>query len=1218
MRSSANNLRRTLFVGGLGGALLLAGMSYIGLRALAVARISELIESGVETTIGNGIDVEVEEVGGSIIRSLRVGKISTVRRARRGFVRSIQVSGAVVRYRLVDIAGIGFAFLLPRWPGRTEAYDVSWLKRSTVGLADVVANLGSTLPATLEVAADGVIEPAPPFTDGSLSFGIERTGGADELVSLTLSGLAGGRLELDAFAKPGSVSVQSSDARAALAAEGRELTRAEASVRRGTTALDFQADTRAATLSLTVAGEVPGTEEELSRVLLPLSPGKLSVSAEIEGAELSTGTLRSVVHELLLRPAQLLADSAGSATVAAAGWVVASATVSRADADVAWRDGLLTISRFAVEAKRGGAAIDIEASGTLAPDLDAAAAGSALQVPFSGNANATVMIANPGEAWGYLSDAGLLPARADGFHPGSRLAAEVAAVTDQGVPTARVNAEIEDAAVFGRPVDRLTLAGEVSPDGGTLESLSATSGDAELTAKGAASLGPDGAVSYEAVVDGANLEGLLSPISGARIEVRGTESRVELGALTLTAGLPAVRTVTLAAPTTIRWADESFSVSAFELRAESTLVSGRVSAEAGRIDGSIDISQLELAVPLAIVAPDLTDSARGTISMSAGIAGTTTLPEIRLEATSSNLRIAGQEADIAVSARQSEGSISVETFRIALPEIGRAEAIGVLPLAVGTNGIIRAEEAGSRLRATVDVLDPARFMPTAFEKLLRGASASANLTVDTSGVELEGSLGPVEPAALPTIAGIDPFTSIEVGMGVEDAEESMPVSLRVTGRSASGDRSHIVEVSGRLFEPSQSEWIRRLGDVEIEARGSASIPLAEIDHLLPGPTLFGGELAAEIGLSGTLSAPRADGTVRIREATLKPADGVPTIGGITGMIRLDNDGIVIDEIVAVSGGGDFSLSGELRRVEESIGGTVSLTGRGVLLARSRGLSARGDVAVSLELENGGARLTGRVDATSVDYTRPVQLFSFGTSAAAPTPDFELFQLEGAWARDVTLDVRLVADGTARVDNNLYNGALSADVTLGGTAAVPRPNGRIFGSGGTVFLPTTMLNVRQIEVLFPPGAAFRPEIFMEGRSSIRGYDMVVTADGTIPDVEVDIVSSPPLPTDEAIVLLATGQRPAELDFTSDASGTLTAVGTMLGRTLYAEVYQSLPDESRQFLERMDFRVQQSADGGVIGDVQVEYQLADGERWFLLLDKTGEEEFRAQLAWRLWVQ
>ncbi|MFW5689250.1 MAG: hypothetical protein ACOC1U_06745, partial [Spirochaetota bacterium] len=138
------------------------------------------------------------------------------------------------------------------------------------------------------------------------------------------------------------------------------------------------------------------------------------------------------------------------------------------------------------------------------------------------------------------------------------------------------------------------------------------------------------------------------------------------------------------------------------------------------------------------------------------------------------------------------------------------------------------------------------------------------------------------------------------------------------------------------------------------------------------------------------------------------------------------------------------------------------------------------------------------------------------------------------------------------------------------------------------------------------------------TEIEGYEMSVTASGQIPNVEVNIVPSPALPTDEALVLLTTGTRTADLDFTSDVPGTLTAVGTVVGRNFLNRLSRAFAEEGQGIFERLDFEIERSRSSGAIGDIEVEYQLADGERWFLLFDRTADENYSVQLAWRIWAE
>lgn len=281
------------------------------------------------------------------------------------------------------------------------------------------------------------------------------------------------------------------------------------------------------------------------------------------------------------------------------------------------------------------------------------------------------------------------------------------------------------------------------------------------------------------------------------------------------------------------------------------------------------------------------------------------------------------------------------------------------------------------------------------------------------------------------------------------------------------------------------------------------------------------------------------------------------------------------------------------------------------------MQVRSDIDVALAGGAESTRMSGSIDVTAARYTRPIQLFSLGTTAASPSSDPQLPGIEADWARSVLLDVEVNADRTIVIDNNLFTGTLSAYLTIGGNAAVPRPTGRVFTDVGTVRLPSARLEVEELELHSPAETASAPQLRLIATTQVQGYAMNVTVSGSVPSVEVRIVSSPRLPTDEAILLLTTGTRRSDLSFTPNVSGTLTALGAVFGRQILSQLPDQIADEDRRFIERIEFEIERERETGRIGEIGVEYQLGDEERWFLLFNRKTEESYTLQLAWRLWL-
>ena len=168
-----------------------------------------------------------------------------------------------------------------------------------------------------------------------------------------------------------------------------------------------------------------------------------------------------------------------------------------------------------------------------------------------------------------------------------------------------------------------------------------------------------------------------------------------------------------------------------------------------------------------------------------------------------------------------------------------------------------------------------------------------------------------------------------------------------------------------------------------------------------------------------------------------------------------------------------------------------------------------------------------------------------------TPDaderLQFFAIRGGPFAAMRLDLRIAADRSLRLVNNLINADCSLDLMLRGTGAVPVPEGRLWTTAARLSLPFSSLTIDRAEVRFTPENPFRPNLEASARTRMQGFELVASAKGPIDEVEVTVTASPPLPAEDAVLLLTTGSTRVGLA-EAGQRGALTRVGTYLGQEL----------------------------------------------------------------------
>jgi autotransporter translocation and assembly factor TamB len=273
------------------------------------------------------------------------------------------------------------------------------------------------------------------------------------------------------------------------------------------------------------------------------------------------------------------------------------------------------------------------------------------------------------------------------------------------------------------------------------------------------------------------------------------------------------------------------------------------------------------------------------------------------------------------------------------------------------------------------------------------------------------------------------------------------------------------------------------------------------------------------------------------------------------------------------------------------------------------MRVRADVDLRATGEIQGPSLTGTVVVRNTEYTRDTALLSVGGPAAVETPGFQLFQVPGEFARNTSISLSVRGNESIEVHNNLFQGAVSTDLELGGTLAVPVPAGRVSTEDSVLLLPLTTIDIEQAQLRFPRSNPFEPTISGRGSARIRGHDLRVIASGTLPDVEVEVSSDPPLPQDEALILLTTGRTPDSLA----ESG--ASLGTLLGEQLIRNLTGPRQEGG---LQQVDVRIGENISPEGVESLEVGFNLGEEDRWYLVFKRSQEERYSLDLAWRFWFQ
>jgi translocation and assembly module TamB len=172
-------------------------------------------------------------------------------------------------------------------------------------------------------------------------------------------------------------------------------------------------------------------------------------------------------------------------------------------------------------------------------------------------------------------------------------------------------------------------------------------------------------------------------------------------------------------------------------------------------------------------------------------------------------------------------------------------------------------------------------------------------------------------------------------------------------------------------------------------------------------------------------------------------------------------------------------------------------------------------------------LTGRVDLRQAVWTRRYDVASELMAESRPVE--EAATREGS----LRLDIKVVAPGTVRIDNNLAQLTARADLTVQGTSRAPVVLGRAEVERGRVFFQGNTYLIRRGALEFANPRRIDPLFDIEAEARVRSYRVTLRMNGTLDRVYPTLSADPYLSTVQILSLLA-GADEATVDSFSTAA------------------------------------------------------------------------------------
>jgi translocation and assembly module TamB len=219
-----------------------------------------------------------------------------------------------------------------------------------------------------------------------------------------------------------------------------------------------------------------------------------------------------------------------------------------------------------------------------------------------------------------------------------------------------------------------------------------------------------------------------------------------------------------------------------------------------------------------------------------------------------------------------------------------------------------------------------------------------------------------------------------------------------------------------------------------------------------------------------------------------------------------------------------------------------------------------------------------------------------------------FRVEEEPFADWRLNVRLRGDKALRVRTPLFRGEISGSFQLTGTLGEPVALGEARMASGRVQFPFGTLTVDQGYATLTSENPYRPALLVNASGRNYGYAIKMEVSGPADDPRVTFTSTPPLTSEQIVLMLTAGEMPRD-EFSFSNQQRATRLAMFLGKDFLSRL---VGDEAAA--ERLTIRSGENiSDEGKL-TYSVEYRLTD--RWSVVGEYDRFNALNAGLKWKVY--
>ncbi len=307
--------------------------------------------------------------------------------------------------------------------------------------------------------------------------------------------------------------------------------------------------------------------------------------------------------------------------------------------------------------------------------------------------------------------------------------------------------------------------------------------------------------------------------------------------------------------------------------------------------------------------------------------------------------------------------------------------------------------------------------------------------------------------------------------------------------------------------------------------------------------LFKGDAEFVISVAGDWEKPQINGGVNLANGSFGLKEYPYRLTSLNGYLFIDNDRIVLQRLSGKLGGGDVGLSGivYLQRfsfkrfyIEASLNNITASVANGFAVNLDGNVVYRGTPTAQL--------ISGDLKLNRARYRERIEWKSWLLEAKK----IERYKAEISDFEKTELNVRMSANNSIRIDNNLARASMSAEMILRGTIYRPVLLGRLESEEGTVYIRNNEFRILHASAHFADTKRINPFVDISAETSVKGYKIRMNLDGQIDHFNVSLSSDPVLKESDIFSLLAVGRLGSEMKGLEGGIGAGEATSFLTGK------------------------------------------------------------------------